>query len=321
MNKNNILYTTDQNYFPHMLTSIYSLIENNLENTFKIHIIHTGLKTKEDKLLNQILTRYPNVDIQTYDFMKIAYLIEKFNIPKWRDGNISNARLFYHEMIPHVEKILYLDCDTIIVNPINELFQMNNDHAVSAVKEIVTPKHLKGKVNKYYNSGVLLFNSEKWESDDCLAEMYDNIKNLHEKLIYPDQDLINLTLKEKIGTLPINYNILPLIALTRKYPHLSKKFYEKKDFFYEYKEAMLALKNPKIYHHISYLSTRVWEENKIHPFNDEYKFYRKKWDNSFIKKKNSFFLANLPIASVLSLAVKSYLSDETHDKIRKIIKK
>ena len=42
MTKFHVLYTTDHNYFPHMLTSIYSLAENNKNNNIKVHIIEDG---------------------------------------------------------------------------------------------------------------------------------------------------------------------------------------------------------------------------------------------------------------------------------------
>ena len=43
MKKYNFLYTTDNNYFIHMLTSIYSLLENNKDIYLNIHIIEDNL--------------------------------------------------------------------------------------------------------------------------------------------------------------------------------------------------------------------------------------------------------------------------------------
>lgn len=48
MAKYNILYTSDSNYFCHMMTSIFSLLENNKDVNLIIHIIEDSF-TNEQK--------------------------------------------------------------------------------------------------------------------------------------------------------------------------------------------------------------------------------------------------------------------------------
>ena len=54
MKEYNILYTTDNNYFIHMLTSIYSLIENNKDIFLNINIIEDNLEEINKKILIDI---------------------------------------------------------------------------------------------------------------------------------------------------------------------------------------------------------------------------------------------------------------------------
>ena len=90
MTKFHVLYTTDHNYFPHMLTSIYSLAENNKNNNIKVHIIEDGFTDEDFYNLDQLNDLYDNIDIKRYNIDKIAELMKHFNIPKWRNTDIAN---------------------------------------------------------------------------------------------------------------------------------------------------------------------------------------------------------------------------------------
>ena len=79
MTKFHVLYTTDHNYFPHMLTSIYSLAENNKNNNIKVHIIEDGFTDEDFYNLDQLNDLYDNIDIKRYNIDKIAEQNYKLN--------------------------------------------------------------------------------------------------------------------------------------------------------------------------------------------------------------------------------------------------
>lgn len=184
MTKFHVLYTTDHNYFPHMLTSIYSLAENNKNNNIKVHIIEDGFTDEDFYNLDQLNDLYDNIDIKRYNIDKITELMKHFNIPKWRNTDIANARLFANEIIDETDKILYLDSDTIVVGDLKDLFDKKIQRPLAAVKEILIPEHINNlsfdycseKVEAYYNSGVLLFNYNAWDQENCLDDLYSASK-------------------------------------------------------------------------------------------------------------------------------------------------
>lgn len=316
-----ILYTSDKNYFPHMVTSIYSLLENNKSSNFMIHIMGSGYTKIEDKILEDIINLYSNCDIQVYDISRISPLMRKFDLPKWRGTDMAYARLFFQEVIPAVSKLLYLDCDTTVVSSLDELFRRDISTPVAAVKEIVIPSHIKGKLDTYYNAGVLLFNYELWEKESCLDTLYKALQNLDMELLFADQDLLNFSLNQKIIPLSIKYNMMPIIATTVQHPFLARKFYRDRSYFYEQKEVEEAFQHPHILHNLSYLQARVWQQNKIHPFHSSYDFYRMMWDENYHKKENSKLLPNCTFSPMINLALKTYAGDEIHQKIKKVVKK
>lgn len=316
-----VLYTEDKNYFPHMVTSLYSLLENNKSSNFMIHIMESGYTKAEDKILEDIINLYSNCNIQVYDISKIFFPMRKFDLPKWRGTDMAYARLFFQKVIPNVSKLLYLDCDTTIVDSLDALFEKETSTPVAAVKEIVIPSHIKGKLDTYYNAGVLLFNYELWEKEACFDTIYKTLQNLDVALLFADQDLLNLSLNQKITLLNIKYNITPIIATTVQHPFIARKFYQDRPYFYSQKEIEEALQNPHILHNLSYLQARVWQQNKVHPFNSYYEDYRKLWDSHYQKEKNKNLLSNLSFAPFFNLALKTYASEDYYQKIKKLIKK
>lgn len=320
MKQYNFLYTTDNNYFIHMLTSIYSLLENNKHIYLNIHIIEDNLDELNKTRLFKLEELYNNVKINIYSIKLIENIMNKFNISKWRDTNIANARLFANEIIKDTENILYLDCDTMIVNTVDKIFDYNNN-PVSAVKEIWIPKHIENKLNYYYNSGVLLFNYDLWENEKCIDKIYNTNNNKPTEFIYPDQDTLNFAI-ENIGTLDVSYNLYPLLSVINKYPFLAKKFYSKKHSFYTYEDVKKAIAEPYIYHNLCYQTIRPWEKNNIHPYTLIYRFYRTLWDKEYIEDECNSILAKSQLISYINILIKSLLNDEIYTNVKeKIIKK
>lgn len=310
MKEYNILYTTDNNYFIHMLTSIYSLIENNQDIFLNINVIEDNLNKLNLTRLNILTEMYQNIKINIYSIKLIEDIMNKFNIPKWRNTDIANARLFANEIIK-CDELLYIDCDTIIVNSIKSIFEKNNN-PISAVKDIYIPEYLKGKLDYYYNSGIILFDFNKWENEHCIEKIYNILKKNEVSLKLPDQDLINLAIPN-ISTLPLNYNIFPIVKMMNNHPLLSKRFY--KENFYSRNEIRDAIKNPIIYHNLDFLNIRPWDNNVIHPYNNIYKLYRNKFDKEYIPNEIEISKYEQKMKKFSYLILKSFVSDKTYQKV------
>src|SRR5699024_5107120 len=63
------------------------------------------------------------------------------------------------------EKILYIDCDTLIVNNLQPLFNQKTESIITVSHDIDYERHIKriSLENKsYFNSGVILINTKRW---------------------------------------------------------------------------------------------------------------------------------------------------------------
>lgn len=303
MDSYHILYTVDHAYFPHMLTSLYSLMENNKERNFIIHIIWDEFTDDDFEHLHILNRLYEQCTIKLYPFDQLKAVIKWYNLPSWKGSDMPNARLFASKIIEGVDHLLYLDSDTVIVDSLDELFQRKIDTPIAAVQELVVPSHMQGVVDTYYNSGVLLFDCKLWEQLCCLENIYDHIKNIPIQLIYPDQDILNLGMAHQITSLPICYNMYPILSCMKNYPVLAQKFFRNYFPSYSYDEIF---KSPFILHAFPYLHAKVWENNKIHPFTSYYDKYRLLWDDNFVKMQNDAFFANSVFASYMYIVSKVF---------------
>lgn len=314
-----VLYTANDKYIDIMLTSMVSLIRNGGFQDITFHIITENYSYEDYKRVYDVLTRYDNVDLFFYNLED--YNIERFNIPKWRNTQIANARVFYNRILdknPKGEQILYLDSDTLVVDKI-DVIRGNEDNPIYAVQDSTRKEYYHNLgLSDYYNSGVLLFNRDTWNEkkiDDRIFTFLENhdVTNFE----FPDQDLINISLQDEIGRMPLGYNICI-------YPFMFNEaqfnlYYGNDLRSFSLQEIDEARKNAKIIHFYGINCNKPWFKNKINPFNETYREYLHEVNPDFeIKPVPGIagVLANSPILFYNLLALRSNMKEDTVKRIK-----
>ncbi len=113
-----------------------------------------------------------------------------------------------------VNKILYLDCDIVVLNDIQDIFNENlNGKIIGAVPHYITEDSVKsakriGLKNErgYFNSGVLLIDLDLWRKSKTQEECLDFIIKNPEKIKLADQDVLNYVFEDDYQILPWKYN-------------------------------------------------------------------------------------------------------------------
>lgn len=112
-------------------------------------------------------------------------------------NKMAYARFLIPKMID-AKRVLYLDCDTIVYQNIDDLFTISfNGKKLLAVKDYGVPDT--------YNSGVMVLNNEFLRQDTDLSNKLFKYA-LEHKLASHDQTVINEYFKGEIGDLPLAYN-------------------------------------------------------------------------------------------------------------------
>ncbi|MEH1334018.1 glycosyltransferase family 8 protein, partial [Proteus mirabilis] len=180
---------------------------------------------------------------------------------------------------PFINKVLYLDADIICINKLSDIFSYNLKNKIAGVinHAYIDPYVSSLSLNNteyYFNSGVMLINTEEWKSNKILEKFLIKINESNYK--YPDQDVLNILLENKILYLDGKYN--RFIENVRKNDNTTlihytgtpkpwKAWYNNDDFFYRYfiispwKEESLEL--PETYKQAKIYSTKLFKDNKF----------------------------------------------------------
>lgn len=191
-----LLFTLDENYLPRLETLLTSIRLVHPEENFTVYIIHSGIP--REKL--QALCR---------DGEKEGFFIRSVKI----DGNPFSGlkttfsyppqmyyRLLAAEFLPaSLHKVLYLDPDILVINPLYRLWDTDiSEYLFAAASHTLLtdlPNNINqvrlGTSNDYYNSGVLLMNLDKCREIIDKQQVFDYAEKHSKELILPDQDVMN----------------------------------------------------------------------------------------------------------------------------------
>ncbi len=276
----NILLTIDDNFVPQLAANICSVCENNEKmDEISFFIFDNGISRSNKDSLSDFVGTYN----RSITFISIAGFMDslgfEFDTTGWNE--IVLARLLMSRFLPdNINKVLYLDGDTIVRNDLGSLWETNiEEYTLGAVME-PTANGLRRKElgiggRPYYNAGVLLVNLENWRKSEAEERILQYCANNAKKLFANDQDAINVVLKNEILPLSPSYNFSNVfIYYPFKTLHsLMPEFSTKEDFH-------KAKANPCIVHFLG--EERPWRKGNTHAFKADYGRYLEKtpWRNA-----------------------------------------
>lgn len=212
-------------YTKYVGASMCSVFEHTQE-WVTVHFMHDyTLSTDNRRYLMQLVREYGQ-QIVFYDFEKLygkrlSQLEEK---NKWMDKMLKQPlkqamwyRLLAGEVFKGLERIIYLDGDTIVNLDIRELWEEEiGGNGLAAVSDIIIQENhysmmvKKGLYDeeKYFNSGVLLIEPKVFGKEENLIERGCEFLKENQLVDYPDQDILNYFYGEKCRLLPEKYNTL-----------------------------------------------------------------------------------------------------------------
>lgn len=204
----NICYSTNEDFAPFLMVSITSLGENiPFLNTVVIHILHSDLTDSTKARLSAFENLYKNIKIKFHKIDKTRF--EKFGL---MIGHISIETYFRYaiaDVLSNIDRVLYLDGDTIVNGDISELFYTDlTGFYCAGVRDIyienVGYKKELGLDGLYINAGVILFNLDEMRKSGISEKLFELTAKNNFK--YNDQDAINVAFNGKIKELDCIYN-------------------------------------------------------------------------------------------------------------------
>lgn len=220
-----IAFAVNDEYVPYLEVAITSIVDNaNSDKIYEIYILHKNLLDDNKEKICQLIN---GIETFSVEFLCVS---EYFNMQLYVGNNgiqyLSEEtyyRLALTELLPRFKKVIYLDCDIVVLSDIAELYEYEiNDYYFAAVSDIadnwkcysdksdvyIYRKNELSMNNpeKYFNAGVLLINLEKMRNDYSVnGLLYIAQSRKWEK---HDQDILNMIAKGKVKWLDIQWNLI-----------------------------------------------------------------------------------------------------------------
>lgn len=208
-NKIHIALALDKNYAVHVYALLASIFDNNKKNEIVFHVIATGVsKLEKEKLKEYILGEESDIifyEINEEELRKKFYIHSHYSIATY-------YRLFFASLIaPEIERLLYIDCDTIVIGDLNELYnvEMGNAPLAAVPDPILIVRHELGihSLQDYFNAGVMVMHAPNWREQHVSENAINFLQTNPEKTtMLLEQDALNATLIGKWLRIDRKYN-------------------------------------------------------------------------------------------------------------------
>ncbi len=208
MNKITIAYAPDNNVLPLTLVSMASVLKN-AKKTDEIEfvILYSSLDEKYLPMFDNLQT------IKPYKLNAIKIdesIFDGFPCPNWVTVE-AWFRCLLADLLPSIDKVLYLDCDTIVRSSLSDMFKVDlEDNLVGVIEDVSRSKTNASRIaledNFYFNSGVMLINTKAWRKVD----FFNHLKNIvmTDGKIGNDQDALNKACDNKKCRLSPKYDYM-----------------------------------------------------------------------------------------------------------------
>lgn len=253
----NVAISLNQKYFYYTYVMLTSLYQNNPESAITTYILHSELNKEQLDSYQALAERFGggicSIWIDRKDFSEQLPTTTAWSIEAY-------YRLVMPDILPEkVDRILYIDVDTIVNASLRELYETDfegkffcvckdgpandEDNAQRKARKVIfNPLFDQGFV--YFNSGVMLWNLERVREEYHFQDYMQIAAEMGYHFVSPDQDILNYCHWNQVKYVDETiYNQFARIA-----HNMGKKYEEVK------KEVCI----------LHYAGTKPWNADNIH---------------------------------------------------------
>ena len=202
----NVCVSCDDNYSKYAGVLITSILYNAAEDDkLSIYILDGGIsQEKKEQILSLKSIKDCNIN-----FIQInPELFSQY--AKVKTHNYISIATYYRlklaQLLPDIDKIIYLDCDVVVNTSLKDLYDIDiNNYLLAGGSD--NKKRMVKENPTYVNAGILLINLDKIRTDNIEEEFFKYTKENINTITKGDQEIINEVCKGKIKVIDSCWNV------------------------------------------------------------------------------------------------------------------
>ena len=210
-----VCYGTDASFMPGAAVSAFSVAAENPQSDIAFHIFTNGIDDIH-RARFEAFAENERVSV-------VIHIINSDLLTSLPENKLWSTAIYYRFIIADYfyqkkEKVLYLDSDIVCTGPLQPLFDIGLEgNTVAAVTERderwwanrAESLGEKALAKGYYNSGVLLIDTQRWYQQDVTPRAVALLRDpdVVSRLSYYDQDVLNLITCGRVLFIDRKYNV------------------------------------------------------------------------------------------------------------------
>ena len=215
-----IVFSADDNYLPFLDVALCSLMANaSRDFCYRIIVLHTGIAREYAELVRKKECCGFKIDFIDISDRLDAIRSRLRNV--YHFSLVTYYRLFIASLLPEYDRIVYLDCDTVVLGDVSELFSIDMGENILAAapeqfvkntEQFRTYARLALGVDpdSYVNAGVLVIDLAQYRRFEIEERFVSLICEYDFDLLDPDQAYLNYLCAGRIHILPSGWNKEPM---------------------------------------------------------------------------------------------------------------
>lgn len=202
-----IVTGSDDNYVAGVLVLVASAALHNPGARFAV--LDMGISSENRRRIDALATRIgmPITRIEVAGDAFADLVVARKHLTRG-----AYLRLLIPGLFPHEQRVLYMDCDMVVMDDLSDLDQLDlGNDIIAAVAcpspdpaEVQATGHVRGT---YVNSGLLVMNLTLWRAEGIAERCFDLLSDPENPLLSEDQSAINIACRGRIKLLDHRFNV------------------------------------------------------------------------------------------------------------------
>lgn len=209
-----IAMPSDQNYFPGLLVTAYSLAKHAKKDAaLSFNILDGGITDDSFSLLRESVYKVH----ENSSFRRFKINEQDFSaFPDWKGNKMTYVRYLLPTFLKDFPFVIYADSDCLWLADVAEIWnRRDKDVILQGVYDSYGEKTerpwfesrgLQFSKSKYFCNGLLLINLEQFRAEHIIERCTEFIRN-HPDIQYADQSAFNHIIGSRVKLLPSSFNL------------------------------------------------------------------------------------------------------------------